>query len=151
MDAGRPDAVAKRRKTGQRTARENIADLVDEGSFVEYGALAVAAQRQRYDIEALERRTPADGIICGIGSVNRALFDDEHARTIVLAYDYTVLAGTQGHFGHRKVDRMLNLAAAWRVPIVLFAEGGGARPDDIDVPTVAGLDTRSFLSYGALE
>jgi acetyl-CoA carboxylase carboxyltransferase component len=149
-DEGRPEAVAKRRKTGHRTARENIADLVDEGSFVEYGALAVAAQRQRYNLQELERMSPADGIICGIGSVNRALFDDERARTMVLAYDYTVLAGTQGHFGHRKLDRVLELAGKWRVPIVLFAEGGGGRPGDIDVPTVAGLDTPSFLAFGAL-
>src|SRR4030095_12915407 len=92
-DEGRPEAVAKRRKTGHRTARENIADRVEEGSFVESAALAVAAQRQRYDREELERMSPADGIICGIGSVNRALFDDERARTMVLAYDYTVLAG----------------------------------------------------------
>jgi acetyl-CoA carboxylase carboxyltransferase component len=150
LDAGRPAAVAKRRKTGQRTARENIADLVDEGSFVEYGALAVAAQRQRHPIDELVRISPADGIVCGIGTVNRPLFDDERARTMVLAYDYTVFAGTQGAMGHKKLDRMLALAATWRVPIVLFAEGGGGRPGDVDVPTVAGLDTPSFLSFAAL-
>ena len=149
-DAGRPGAVAKRRKTGQRTARENIADLVDEGSFAEYGALALAAQRQRHPIDELVRLSPADGIVCGIGTVNRALFDDERARTMVLAYDYTVFAGTQGAVGHKKLDRMLALAATWRVPIVLFAEGGGGRPNDIDMPTVAGLDTPSFLSFAAL-
>jgi acetyl-CoA carboxylase carboxyltransferase component len=149
-DEGRPDAVAKRRKTGQRTARENIADLVDEGSFVEYGALALAAQRQRHDIDTLVRLSPADGIVCGIGTVNRALFDDERARTMLLAYDYTVFAGTQGSMGHKKLDRMIALAAEWRLPIVLFAEGGGGRPNDTDLQTVAGLDTPSFLSFAAL-
>ena len=149
-DEGRPGAVAKRRKTGQRTARENIADLVDEGSFIEYGALALAAQRQRHDIETLVRLSPADGIVCGAGTVNRALFDDERARTMVLAYDYTVFAGTQGAVGHKKLDRMLALAAEWRLPIVLFAEGGGGRPNDTDLQTVAGLDTPSFLSFAAL-
>jgi acetyl-CoA carboxylase carboxyltransferase component len=149
-DEGRPDAVAKRRKTGQRTARENIADLVDEGSFAEYGALALAAQRQRHDLETLVRLSPADGIVCGIGTVNRALFDDERARTMVLAYDYTVFAGTQGAIGHKKLDRMLALAAEWRLPIVLLAEGGGGRPNDTDLQTVAGLDTPSFLSFAAL-
>src|SRR6185503_8822305 len=124
-DAGRPEAVAKRRKTGQRTARENIADLVDEGSFIEYGALALAAQRQSRSLEELVRVSRADGIVCGVGTVNRALFDAERARTMVLAYDYTVFAGTQGMMGHKKLDRMLELAADWRVPIVLFAEGGG--------------------------
>ncbi len=149
-DAGRPDAVARRRKTGQRTARENIADLIDDGTFVEYGALAVAAQRQRHSPEELQRISPADGIVCGIGTVNGALFDAERARTMVLAYDYTVFAGTQGGMGHKKLDRMLALAVEWRVPVVLFAEGGGGRPNDIDMPTVAGLDTPTFLGFAAL-
>ena len=149
-DAARPAAVDKRRKTGQRTARENIEDLVEPGSFVEYGALALAAQRQRYDRDELLRVSPADGILCGVASVNAALFGPERARSCVLAYDYTVLAGTQGHYGHRKLDRMLALAEEQRLPVVLFAEGGGGRPGDIDVPTVAGLDTSSFLAFAAL-
>ena len=149
-DAARPDAVAKRRKTGQRTARENIADLVDEGSFVEYGALAVAAQRQRHSIEELVKTSPADGIVCGIGSVNGAVHGPARARTMVLAYDYTVFAGTQGMVGHQKLDRMLALAARSRLPVVLFAEGGGGRPNDTDAQTVAGLDTTSFLAFAAL-
>ena len=149
-DASRPDAVERRRKTGQRTTRENIADLTDEGSFVEYGGLAVAAQRQRYPLEELVRISPADGIVCGLGTVNGAAFGEAGARTMVLAYDYTVFAGTQGWIGHQKLDRMLGLAAKWRVPVVLFAEGGGGRPNDIDKPTVAGLDTTSFLGFAAL-
>jgi acetyl-CoA carboxylase carboxyltransferase component len=149
-DEGRPDAVAKRRKTGQRTTRENIADLVDDGSFVEYGALALAAQRQSRSIDDLIRVSPADGIVCGIGTVNGAQFGEEGARSMVLAYDYTVFAGTQGFVGHQKLDRMLALAAQWRLPIVLFAEGGGGRPNDTDVATVAALDTPSFLAFGAL-
>jgi len=149
-DAGRPEAVAKRRKTGQRTARENIADLVDAGSFVEYGGLAIAAQRRRHSVEDLVRISPADGIVCGVGAVNGALVGEERARTMVLAYDYTVFAGTQGGMGHKKLDRMLSLAASWRLPIVLFAEGGGGRPNDTDMPLVAGLDTPSFLAFAAL-
>ncbi len=149
-DAGRPDAVAKRRKTGQRTARENVADLVDAGSFAEYGALAVAAQRNERSIDELVKSSPADGVLCGIGTVNRALFDAERARTMVLAYDYSVFAGTQGIVGHRKLDRALALAAQWKLPVVLFAEGGGGRPNDTDVQTVSGLDTPTFLSFAAL-
>lgn len=149
-DAGRPDAVQKRRRTGQRTARENIAALVDDESFIEYGALAMAAQRQRYDLEELARVSPADGIICGIGTVNRKLFDEERARAMVLAYDYTVFAGTQGFMGHRKLDRMLAIARENRLPVVLFAEGGGGRPGDIDFQTVAGLDTTSFFEFAKL-
>lgn len=149
-DAGRPEAVARRRKTGQRTARENIADLVDSGSFVEYGGLALAAQRQRHSVEELVKNSPADGIITGIGTVNASHYGDEQSRTMVLAYDYTVFAGTQGGMGHKKLDRMLSLAAQWKLPIVLFAEGGGGRPNDTDMPLVAGLDTPSFLAFAAL-
>jgi acetyl-CoA carboxylase carboxyltransferase component len=149
-DEARPDAVARRRKTGQRTARENIADLVDEGSFDEYGALALAAQRQRHTIDELIKKSPADGILCGVAAVNRDLVGADRARTMVLAYDYTVFAGTQGVMGHKKLDRMLALAASQRLPIVLFAEGGGGRPNDIDFPSVAGLDTPSFYAFAAL-
>ena len=149
-DAARPDAVARRRKTGQRTARENIAALLDDGTFVEYGALALAAQRERHALEELVRISPADGIVCGLGTVNGALFPGDRARTAVLAYDYSVFAGTQGVMGHRKLDRILDLAAKWRVPVVLFAEGGGGRPNDTDVPMVAGLDTPTFLGFAAL-
>jgi acetyl-CoA carboxylase carboxyltransferase component len=149
-DAGRPEAVARRHQSGGRTARENIADLVDDGSFVEYGALALAAQRRRHAIDELVRLSPADGIVCGIGTVNGAGFGLERARTMVLAYDYTVFAGTQGAMGHKKLDRMLALAAEERIPVVLFAEGGGGRPNDVDMPTVAGLDTPSFLGFATL-
>lgn len=142
-DEGRPDAVAKRRKTGQRTTRENLAHLLDAGSFVEYGGLALASQRHAKSVEELIRSSPADGIVCGLGTVNGH-------RTMVLAYDYTVFAGTQGLTSHRKLDRMLALAHQWQVPIVLFAEGGGGRPNDTDVLTVAGLDTPSFLSFASL-
>ena len=149
-DEGRPEAVAKRRKTGQRTTRENIADLVDDGSFIEYGALALAAQRQQRSIDDLVKTSPADGIVCGIGTVNGATFAEETARTMVLAYDYTVFAGTQGKVGHDKLDRMLSLAAEWRPPVVLFAEGGGGRPNDTDVHTIAALETPTFFAFARL-
>ncbi len=149
-DEARPEAVARRRKTGQRTARENIADLVDEGTFVEYGALALAAQRSTRALDDLARASPADGIICGVGAVNGDRFAAEPARTMVLAYDYTVFAGTQGLVGHKKLDRMLALAHEWRLPVVLFAEGGGGRPNDTDTHTVSGLDTSSFHAFAAL-
>ena len=116
LDDARPDAVARRRKTGQRTARENIADLCDPGTFVEYGALAIAAQRQRRSVEDLIERTPADGLVAGIGRVNGQLFDEARAQCIVMSYDYTVLAGTQGFQNHRKKDRMFELAERLRLP-----------------------------------
>jgi acetyl-CoA carboxylase carboxyltransferase component len=143
LDSQRPDAVAKRHALGLRTARENVADLVDAGSFVEYGALAVAAQTQRRSADDLQANTPADGIIIGIGTVaGRAC--------AVLAYDATVLAGTQGMRSHQKTDRMIDIALAQKLPVVLFAEGGGGRPGDTDMPIVAGLHVRTFARFARL-
>jgi acetyl-CoA carboxylase carboxyltransferase component len=142
-DDARPDAVEKRRAAGGRTARENVADLVDEGSFVEYGRFAIAAQRDRRPVEELIARTPADGMIGGTARVNgRAC--------AVLSYDYTVLAGTQGALGHRKKDRLFELIERMRLPTVFFAEGGGGRPGDTDYPVVSALDTRAFALWAKL-
>jgi acetyl-CoA carboxylase carboxyltransferase component len=149
-DGARPDAVERRRSTGQRTARENLADLCDPGSFVEYGSLAIAAQRTRRTVDELIAKTPADGLIGGTARVNGALFDDAHARCAVVSYDYTVLAGTQGHINHRKKDRLFELVERLRLPVVLFAEGGGGRPGDTDMPTVAGLDCMAFALFAGL-
>jgi acetyl/propionyl-CoA carboxylase alpha subunit/acetyl-CoA carboxylase carboxyltransferase component len=131
-DAARPQAVARRRKTGQRTARENIDDLFDPGSFVEYGSLVVAARRARHSLEELMQQTPADGLVMGLGMVNRQWFSEEAARCAVLAYDYTVLAGTQGAYNHRKMDRLIEVAERLRLPTVFFCEGGGGRPGDTE-------------------
>jgi len=150
LDAARPDAVAKRRKTGQRTARENVEDLCDADSFIEYGALALAAQRRRRTEDELIRISPADGLVAGVGSVNGALFDDSKSRCMVLAYDYTVFAGTQGMMNHKKTDRMFQVAAQSQLPVVLFAEGGGGRPGDTDAMLVAGLDVMSFINFAKL-
>jgi len=152
LDEQRPEAVARRRRKMQRTARENIADLCDRDSFIEYGALAIAAQRQRRPVADLIAKTPADGLITGIGTVNAARFGEEKARCLVLAYDYTVLAGTQGYFNHKKMDRVLKLAHEQSLPLVLFAEGGGGRPGDVDAAGViaAGLDLSTFGLFGGL-
>ena len=150
QDASRPQAMAKRHGFGLRSARENIADLCDEASFIEYGALAVAAQRGRRSEDDLIVNTPADGMVTGIGSINGALFGAEASRTVVLAYDATVLAGTQGMRNHQKTDRMLCIALQNKLPVVLFAEGGGGRPGDTDMPVVAGLHVSTFASYARL-
>ncbi len=150
LDAQRTEAIARRHRSGLRTARENIADLVDSGSFVEYGALAVAAQRGRRSLPDLIRNTPADGMVAGLATVNGAQFGAQAARCAVLAYDYTVLAGTQGMFNHKKTDRLFQLAEQWRIPVVLFAEGGGGRPGDTDFNGVAGLDVTTFHHYARL-
>lgn len=149
-DAARPDATARRHAAGGRTVRENVADLLDPGSFNEYGALAVAAQRSRRTADDLIASTPADGLVTGIGTVNAAQVGAERGRCAVMAYDYSVLAGTQGVFNHMKSDRLLELAGRLKLPVVLFAEGGGGRPGDVDWPIVAGLDCTTFARWAAL-
>ncbi|HEY5105662.1 MAG TPA: carboxyl transferase domain-containing protein [Caulobacteraceae bacterium] len=146
LDEARPAAVARRRKTGQRTARENLEALLDPGSLVEYGALTIAARRRRSSVEELIEQTPADGLITGIGRVNSALFGDEAARCAVMAYDYTVLAGTQGAYNHRKMDRLIEQAKRWRLPTIFFCEGGGGRPGD----TEGGGAVRGFELWGQM-
>lgn len=142
-DEGRPDVVARRHRQGRRTARENIADLVDPGSFVEYGALALAAQRSRRSEEDLITNTPADGLVAGLATIGAV-------PVVVASYDYTVLAGTQGMRNHAKTDRLFELADRRELPVVLFAEGGGGRPGDTDVAGVAGLDLMTFRTLAAL-
>ncbi|KQO26288.1 carbamoyl-phosphate synthase large subunit [Acidovorax sp. Leaf76] len=150
LDAARPEAMDKRHAQGGRSARENIADLCDDGSFIEYGALAIAAQTRRRSLEDLIANTPADGMVTGIGGINGALFGPEKSRAVVMSYDATVLAGTQGARNHAKTDRMLGIALAQKLPVVLWAEGGGGRPGDTDMPIVAGLHVHTFASYAAL-
>lgn len=150
LDANRPASVERRRNTNQRTARENVAQLVDDGSFMEYGSLAIAAQRRRRKLDDLIKNTPADGLIMGVATVNAEAFGPEGARCMVVAYDYTVLAGTQGHMNHKKIDRMLTLAEQWRIPLVFYAEGGGGRPGDTDRLGMTGLDGPSFVQFAKL-
>jgi acetyl-CoA carboxylase carboxyltransferase component len=143
LDEGRQPAVAKRHKQGRRTARENIADLVDPGTFVEYGALAIAAQRSRRSEEDLIANTPADGLVAGVARIGGA-------EAVVVSYDYTVLAGTQGMRNHAKTDRVFDVAVRKRLPVVLFAEGGGGRPGDTDVGGRAGLEVPTFRVLASL-
>ncbi|MDQ0074789.1 acetyl/propionyl-CoA carboxylase alpha subunit [Variovorax boronicumulans] len=154
LDVNRKLAVDKRHAQGGRTARENIADLcdtaADPGNFIEYGALAIAAQTRRRTLEDLIANTPADGMVTGLGSINAKQFGPEKSRCAVLAYDYTVLAGTQGMRNHHKTDRLLAVAHQLNLPVVLFAEGGGGRPGDTDMPIVAGLNNHTFSQFAAL-
>jgi methylmalonyl-CoA carboxyltransferase 12S subunit len=142
-DAARPEAVSRRHERGGRTARENVADLIDEGSWVEYGRFATAQQRQRRTHADLIANTPADGLVAGTATV-------DGRPTAVLAYDYTVLAGTQGTAGHLKKDRMFELIERMRLPVVFFAEGGGGRPGDSDHPVVSALQVRAFALWAKL-
>ncbi len=150
LDENRPEAVSKRHNRGHRTARENIADLCDPGSFVEYGAYVLAAQRRRRSMEDLIANTSGDGMVCGLGHVNGHLFSEDRSRVMAMSYDYMVLAGTQGALNHYKKDRMFEIAELQRLPVVLYAEGGGGRPGDTDVTGVAGLDCLAFSYFAEL-
>ncbi len=150
LDENRPQAVARRRKTGQRTARENIADLCDPDSFVEFGGLVVAGRRRRNSMDELIRQTPADGMVMGLGRVNGDKFPDEASRCIVMSYDYTVLAGTQGDKNHDKKDRIFHLARQHSLPLVFFTEGGGGRPGETDMVIAGGLHSMAYRLIGEL-
>ena len=149
-DENRPEAVKKRYATGHRTARENIEDLCDEGSFVEYGSVVIAAQRRRRTEEDLIKNTTGDGMVCGLGHVNGHLFEESDSRVMAMSYDYMVLAGTQGKMNHAKKDRMFEIAEQNQLPTILFAEGGGGRPGDTDTSGVAGLDCLAFTYFAQL-
>jgi acetyl/propionyl-CoA carboxylase alpha subunit/acetyl-CoA carboxylase carboxyltransferase component len=149
-DESRPEAVEARHRKGRRTARENVADLCDPADFIEYGALAIGSMRARREVDELIARTPADGLVAGIGSVNADLFGADRARCAVMSYDYTVLAGTQGHQGHRKKDRLFELVDRLRLPLVFFTEGGGGRPGETDYAGVGYGDMPTFSLFARL-
>jgi len=150
LDPARSAAVEKRHAKGKRTARENLAGLIDAGTFVEYGPTVIAAQRRRRDVADLIANTPADGLVGGVGDVNGDLFPGRTAKTVVMSYDYTVLAGTQGYQNHRKKDRLIEVAEQLGAPVVFFTEGGGGRPGDTDPPGISGLDCLAFWWFAEL-
>lgn len=133
LDAARPEAVEKRRKLGRRTVRENIDAFLDPGSFVEYGRTSKPARPDMHGA--------ADGVVMGSGLVREK-------PVAVMAYDYTVYAGTQSLVNHAKTDRIFELAAARRWPMISWLEGGGARPHDITVGLRA--DTHTFVAFARL-
>lgn len=148
LDEERKELITKRHQRGYRSARENLNHLCDKDSFLEYGQFAVAAQRRRRDIDDLKKYTAADGIITGLATVNAALFDEDSSRAVVIVNDYTVLAGTQGVFHHKKLDRALELAAELKLPVVMYTEGGGGRPGDTDCEL--SLNLGSFAAWAGL-
>ncbi|MCG8669585.1 MAG: biotin/lipoyl-binding protein, partial [Pseudomonadales bacterium] len=150
LDDARPEAIAKRHLQGYRSARENVADLCDGSEFIEYGGLVIAGQRQRKSLEQLIEQTPADGMVAGIGHINESQFGRQRSQCILMSYDYTVMAGTQGLQNHRKKDRMFELAERKQLPVILLAEGGGGRPGDTDALSPAWLDCLAFYLFAKL-
>lgn len=149
-DESKPEKVARRHAGGHQTARENLAQICDAGTFLEYGELAIAAQRQRRSLDDLIRNTAGDGMITGLGQVNGAEFGEERARCAFAIGDYMVLAGTQGQRHHRRLDRILTVAREWSIPLIFFAEGGGGRPGDTERATYAGISTGTFTQFAKL-
>lgn len=159
-DEARTQATAKRHDAGKRTARENITDLCDPDSFFEYSPLVTATRYRNDTLEQLEERvikTAADAMVMGVGRVNGDLVGRENARCVAMSYDYTVLAGTQGGKNHQKQDRMFGVAKKYRLPVVLYTEGGGGRthggPRSGGGPqagSVGGLNVRTWRELGKL-
>ncbi|MXY54334.1 MAG: ATP-grasp domain-containing protein [Gammaproteobacteria bacterium] len=159
-DEARSEATAKRHDAGKRTARENIHDLCDEGSFFEFSPLVTATRYRTDTFEELEERvikTAADAMVMGVGRVNGDLVGEENARCVAMSYDYTVLAGTQGGKNHQKQDRMFGIARKYKLPVVLYTEGGGGRthggPRSGGGPqagSVGGLSVRTWRELGKL-
>jgi acetyl-CoA carboxylase carboxyltransferase component len=132
-DAARTSAVERQHARGALTARERVERLLDSGSFVEYGLLARPAHP---DLEG-----PADGIVTGVGALRgRPL--------AVVSYDYTVLAATQGHVSHLKIDRLFELCREHGWPVAIFSEGGGARAQELGIGF--GPGTKTFVSLARL-
>lgn len=152
LDKKRQEQLQKRRQKGYLSARENLQNLCPIDSFMEYGQMAVAAQRLRRDYDELKSNTAADGIITGIGKINPSLVSEQYAQAAIVVNDYSVLAGTQGYFHHLKLDRILAIAAEKKYPVVMFTEGGGGRPGDTDITTVnSGLQCQSFATWASLQ
>ncbi len=125
-DESRRKQIERRHAQGGRSARENIYDLADEGSFYQYGSLAVG-MALRGSVDELLDYAPSDGLVMGIGHVNGADFDESRSRCVLMSYDYSVLAGSQGGMNHKMMDRMFQTADKLSSPLVLFTEGGGGR------------------------
>ena len=144
LDSKRQDAQAKRHAKGYRTARENLAALCKPDDFIEYGQFAVAAQRSKHDYQSLKTSSAADGIITGIANINGR-------QVVLIVNDYSVMAGTQGFFHHQKLDRILAVANDKELAVIMFTEGGGGRPNDVDITTVnSGLQCTSFGAWAGL-
>lgn len=116
LDSERPSAVERQRKRGRWTVREVVDALLDRETFVEYGGLARPA--------TAGMDGAADGLVMGTGRLDGRPVD-------VVLYDYTVHAGTQSAINHMKMSRMFEHALRFRLPVICWLDGGGARPHDM--------------------
>jgi len=113
---------------GKLTARERIELLVDPGSFNEIGIQG----RPHYSQPAMQGKdAPADGVVTGWGDV------DGRACAIV-AYDFTVMAGSMGQTGEIKVTRIREMALQKRMPLIWLLDSAGARIQEASGSLFAG-------------
>ncbi|MCF8563252.1 acyl-CoA carboxylase subunit beta [Alicyclobacillus tolerans] len=116
-EMGGPKRIEKQHELGKWTARERIARLFDAETFVEMGVLA---HHQEQSGDMAGRSTPADGVVTGYGKVNGRM-------ACVAAYDFTVMAGSMGRVGEKKVSRMREWALKNRSPLIWLIDSAGAR------------------------
>ncbi len=114
-------AIAKQQAQGKLTARERLNLLADKNSFLEFGVLA---DHTPTNLELADKHTPCDGVITGTCLI-------EGRPVAVIAYDFTVVAGSMGEVGERKAQRMRTLALEERIPIIWLLDSAGARIQEI--------------------
>jgi acetyl-CoA carboxylase carboxyltransferase component len=131
---GGDEAVAKQHERGKLTARERVDLLFDAGSFQE---LMLHAHHQSESPMMAGRKTPADGVICGHGLVNGR-------RCAVIAYDFTVMAGTIGMITEMKSNRMREISLEMRMPMIWLLDSAGARVQEAATSMFAGSGKMFF-------
>jgi len=131
LGMGGPERIARQHERGKLTVRERLDLLFDPGSFIEFGLLA-HQQSMRGNQAAAPEQTPADGVVTGHGLV-------DGRQVWVIAYDFTVMAGSMGAVGEQyKCARVREMAMRYRKPIVWLLDSAGARIQEAAGSTFAG-------------
>jgi methylmalonyl-CoA carboxyltransferase large subunit len=126
---GGPDRLAKQKEQGKLTARERIDNLVDPGSFEEFGLFA---QHRQTQFGMAGKEVPADGVVTGAAAIDGRLIH-------LASQDFTVLGGSAGEVHSRKVADVMAMALETGSPFVFLNDSGGARVQE-------GID--SLSGYG---
>jgi acetyl-CoA carboxylase carboxyltransferase component len=117
LGMGGPERVERQHAQGKLTVRERLDRLFDPSTFTE---LSLLAHHQSSSPAMQGKHTPADGCITGIG-------ETDGRRVAVIAYDFTVMAGSIGMVGELKATRIRELALRERIPLVWLIDSAGAR------------------------
>jgi acetyl-CoA carboxylase carboxyltransferase component len=137
---GGTERLARQRSRGKLDARARLELLFDPGSVQELGMLA-AAEGRLPEEEDPARPSAADGVLTAFGTVD--------GRPVAAAvYDFTVLGGSIGEVGERKVSRLRELALRARTPLVWLVDSGGARLEaggEVDPRRLAGFADTGYL------